>query len=136
MSASAKECTISSWNVERSTLLHTFHLGDVWKGIGSPHHPFFLALGGGQQDIIVCDAELGNTFALPKSAASAAFKSDGLSFLTGGWGEGLTSWDLQTLLELHAWRPINQVPPPTRKDLVELVGMPLPGPQVSSHIPF
>lgn len=122
--------TACSWDVERGTLLHTFTMAKIQDGIGSSRHPFAVAADLGQGTAKVCDTQYGCCRDLPTSVAIVGFAPDGNSFLAGGNGEGLTSWDLRPLLEYREQESNPEAWSSERINSPNLVGTPLKGPQV------
>lgn len=95
---------IHTWNVEGG-LLGRIKVHDVQNVVGSPYHPFFIAVGLGKLQAAVYDAERNGRnegIVLSKSARAAVFTSDGSMLITGCEGGSLATWDLKPLLERQA----------------------------------
>lgn len=112
VSTSHEENVVRTWTVATGVARHTLRVPNVCNVVGSPHHPFVVAIVLRHPAIVICDAVYGKTFTIPQSGGGAVFTKlapDRSSFITGSWDEetGLKIWDLQPLLDY--WRPESSV---------------------------
>lgn len=101
---------------------------------GSRHHQFVVAVGSGQHNAKVYEAERFTVIPLSSPATASSFMPDGNSFVTGGGAEGLAIWNLPSLLGHLDQNSDTGELVLEEGNSVEAVATPLYGPQVSSAL--
>lgn len=91
--------SVEVWDVQAGTLLEVVQVPEVMDAIASPNHGLLILPCVEPRRTTVYMTKNGDCVQLSKPARSAAFLPNGRECITGGWGDGLTIWDLSTLLE-------------------------------------